>query len=357
MKFISLIVLFAGLLALAGCGKDAPVASVPGQVVGPGPRPGNNLSQLPLPPVEPAQVAVAGVTATITTTGSDSQPNRQVPAKTFALSDFTRTIEKTGLTATIQIAAKAAEDGTVQASLLQAGKEVANASSDTKAGKAAQLSLNFKSPKLSNDERAKGFGTVSAEIALTMPDGKTSRLPFSYANYDESQPTFVQPRSQECLIYDVPERASGCYQNRWRTTQEIDFNDSVTQHHEVDVQLSGGLQLAVAIVTLNFGLQTTVATGTDVSRGSEIHFTNCIECATVIYRQTVESVRKGDVYQVQADGSLAWKGDATVRSKQVAYEFASTGSESQNYSCDIPSQLPIGQSPECKNLLGDGTPQ
>src|SRR5262249_42690403 len=161
-------------------------------------------------------------------------------------------------------------------------------------------------------------------------------------------PAYVQARTEgDCTIYNTPERASGCYQNRTRSTQSISFNDSVTRHHEVDVQLSGGLQISISIIQLQLGVNTTIANATDTSTGMGITFTTSIECASVTYRQMVEAIRKADVSQVRADGSLSWAGDTTITSKDVAYEFASTGSESQDYNCDIKSQLPVGSSPAC----------
>jgi hypothetical protein len=208
--------------------------------------------------------------------------------------------------------------------------------------------VDFQSPKLSNEDKQAGFKDVQAEALVTTADGKVSHLPFSYSNYDSSGPAYVQARQgNDCVIYETPERASGCYQNRTRSTQSISFNDGVTHHHEVDVQLSGGLQIAVSIIQLQLGVQTTTQNGTDTTQGSQIQFTTCIECAAVIYRQTVETIKKADVYNVLADGSVAWAGDSTITDKEVAYEFASTGSESQNYDCDIPSQLPVGSSSGC----------
>jgi hypothetical protein len=200
---------------------------------------------------------------------------------------------------------------------------------------------------MSEEDRNSGFAKLNYDLFIDA-NGKREHVPFSFLIYNEESPSLILPKKGgDCYVYHEPERASGCYQNRTRSTQEVVFNDSVTQHHEVDVEFSGSLSIAWSIVTAQLGVTKTVANGTDTSRGSEIHFTNCIECSSVIYRQQVDTVKNGDVYQVMADGSILWMGSTVLKTSAFAYEFESTPSESQDYNCDISSKLPVGSTPSC----------
>jgi hypothetical protein len=273
---------------------------------------------------------------------------RSVPSKTVELSQFTRTLERTSLKLQVTVSREGYGSDPVKLSLYRSGKQEANAEiKSPKSDAGSVTALSFTTPKLSDDERKSGFAKLNYDLFVEA-NGKREHVPFSFLIFDESSPSLVVPKREgDCFIYHQPERASGCYQNRTRSTQEVVFNDSVTQHHEVDVEFSGSLGIAWSIVTAQLGATRTVANGVDTARGSEIHFTNCIECSSVIYRQEVDTLRSGDVYQVLADGSISWMGSTVLRTSAFAYEFESTGSESQDYNCDIPSQLPVGSTPSC----------
>lgn len=270
--------------------------------------------------------------------------SRAVASKSFELNQFTRTLEKTKLTLQVSPGTSASGAGPYQLWLLQAGKVVAFSTLNTNTSTA---NIKFSTPSLSDDDRKKGFAKLNYDLFIQSKD-KRVEVPFSFVIYDASSPSLVLSNSEsDCLIYHTPERASGCYQNRTRSTQEVVFNDSILQHHEVDVQFSGSLQLQVSVVTAQLGGSKTIADGTDTSRSSEIHFTNCIECASVIYRQQVDTIKSGDVYQVMADGSIEKMGSTVLTTSAFAYEFESTPSESQDYDCEIPSKLPVGSTPSC----------
>jgi hypothetical protein len=279
---------------------------------------------------------------------SKPELTRAVGSKTFELSQFARTLEKTDLELQITVSRDVYGSDPVKLSLYRSGKKEASAEIQSpKADAGTKAVLSFSTPELSDEDRKSGFAKLNYDLFIDA-NGKREHVPFSFLIYDESSPSLVLPkRDNECFVYHQPERASGCYQNRTRSTQEVVFNDSVTQHHEVDVQFSGGLGINWSVVTAQLGVNKTIANGTDTSRGSEIHFTNCIECASVIYRQQVDTVKNGDVYQVMADGSISWMGSTVLTASAFAYEFESTGSESQNYNCDIPSKLPVGSTPAC----------
>ena len=344
MKQITLSSLFF-LIALAGCGKSDSDLKASAQEAGP-----NLTGKIDIFPEAPAIKLPEGISILVTTpAGSGRRVNeaRMVPEKTVSLTDFKRTLESTYLKLSIQISNTFLLAGDVSISLMNGGSVVQSTHLNSDARSPIKLELGeFITPMLSQDQRAAGFANVSYELIIKSGT-KQTRVPFQITIFDEFQPTYVVPRSGECLIYAQPERASGCYQNRTRTTQDVSFNDSVTKTHEIDVQFSGALSIPISIVSLSFGAQRTTLNGIQVSQGSDIHFTNCILCSSVIYRQEVKSIRKGDVFQVMADGSLVMAGSTTVTSTSVAYEYTSTGSESQDYSCEIPSQLPVGYGPGC----------
>jgi hypothetical protein len=280
-------------------------------------------------------------------TGRRVTAARQVPEKTLPLSAFNRTLESTPLVFKIALSKSVFSKGEVPVKLMSGGVVIQSTSENTDATSDLSIELaNVRTPFLTRDQRSAGFGVITYEFIIGS-DSSQIRVPFQVAVYDQYQPTYVVPAQGACLEYLQPERVSGCYQNRTRTTQEVVFNDSITNTHELDVQFSGGLSIPISIVGFSFNASRTSLNSTSVSNGSEIHFTNCILCSSVIYRQEVKSIRKGDVYQVMADGSLTLAGETTVTSKQLAYEFTSTGSESQNYNCDIQSQLPVGYSAGC----------
>jgi len=334
------------LLLIAACGNDGtsqprdPQSAVRMTETRTTPQPALN-------PDAPAMKLPAGVEISVTTPATRARNGLPAIAeKTVSLTRFQRTLESTYLRVHVKLPSTEA-DGTLK--LMQAGDvlRIARADASEKSG-AGEFDLNFYTPQLTKDERAAGFARVNYELVLSSGSGADSlRIPFSLTIYDQYQPSDVVPDSGECLIYHTPERASGCYQNRTRTTQEIVFNDSITQSHETDVDFSGGISIPISIVSLSFGADRTTVNGTEVSQGSEIHFTNCILCSSIIYRQEVESIRKGQVYRVMVDGSLVLAGTTTVTSTKVAYEYTSTGSESEDYNCDIPSRLPVGYSPGC----------
>jgi hypothetical protein len=274
--------------------------------------------------------------------------SRAVPSKTFERSEFTRTLENTDLELRVAVSRDVYGSDPVKLTLYRSGKEQAHAEIESpKSDQGSNVALSFTTPGLSDEDRKSGFAKLEYELFIEA-NGKREHVPFSFLIYDESSPSLVLPKKDnECFVYHQPERASGCYQNRTRSTQEVVFMDSVLQHHEVDVQFSGSLGIAWSVVTAQLGVSKTIANGTDTSRGSEIHFTNCIECSSVIYRQEVDTVKNGDVYQVMADGSIAWMGSTVLTTSAFAYEFESTGSESQDYNCNIPSKLPVGSSPSC----------
>lgn len=273
---------------------------------------------------------------------------RAVASKTFELSQFARTLEKTDLELQVTVSRDVYGSDPVKLSLYRSGNEEASGEIQSlNSDSGSKVTLSFSTPELSDEDRKSGFAKLNYDLFIDA-NGKREHVPFSFVIYDESSPSLVLPKKDnECFVYHQPERASGCYQNRTRSTQEVVFNDSVTQHHEVDVQFSGGLGINWTVVTAQLGVSKTIANGIDTARGSEIHFTNCIECASVIYRQQVDTVKNGDVYQVMADGSISWMGSTVLTASAFAYEFESTGSESQDYNCDIPSKLPVGSTPSC----------
>lgn len=274
--------------------------------------------------------------------------SRAVPSKTIAASQFTRTLENTDLELQVTVSRNVYGSDPVKLTVYRSGKEEASAEIESpKADAGSTATLSFTTPELSDDDRKSGFAKLNYDLFIEA-NGKREHVPFSFLIYDESSPSLVLPKKDEdCFIYHQPERASGCYQNRTRSTQQVVFTDSVLQHHEVDVQFSGNVGIAWSIVTAQLGVSKTIANGTDTSSGSQITFNNCIECASVIYRQVVDTVKSGDVYQVMADGSISWMGSTVLTSSALAYEFESTDSESQNYNCDIPSKLPVGSTPSC----------
>lgn len=309
----------------------------------------------PLPPPRPTLEQNRGLKIEVVTPADQkhwyqfkSEFVRAVPSKTFEISQFTRTLENTDLELHVTVSRDTFGSDPVKFTLYRSGKEEANAEIDSpKADAGSQAVLAFSTPQISDDDRKVGFAKLNYDLFIDA-NGKREHVPFSFLIFDESSPSLVLPKKDgDCFVYRQPERASGCYQNRTRSTQEVVFNDSVLQHHEVDVQFSGSLGIAWTVVTAQLGVNKTIANGTDTSRGSEIHFTNCIECSSVIYRQEVDTVKNGDVYQVMADGSISWMGSTVMTSSAFAYEFESTGSESQDYNCDIPSKLPVGSTPSC----------
>src|SRR4051794_23703427 len=104
MKFRSAVVVAALVVAFLSCGKDAPpagsVKSDGSKVVGPG----SSLNPLSPPVSENPPAPVDGVLAFVTTPERQAgifqrtpDANRDVPAKTFDLVEFKRTIEDTDL--------------------------------------------------------------------------------------------------------------------------------------------------------------------------------------------------------------------------------------------------------------------
>jgi|GEM_PF-3552264 len=344
-------ILILPLLFITACGNDGtsqtqePQSAVRTTETRTTPQPALN-------PDAPAMKLPQGMEILVTTPATRARNGLPAIAeKTVSLPRFQRTLESTYLRMKVKLPL-ADQTGTLK--LMQAGDVLRTTRVDAAGKNANVFDLGgFYTPKLTKDQRAAGFARINYELVLSSSNSDSAsgadllRVPFTLTIYDQYQPSDVVPDSGECLIYHAPERASGCYQNRTRTTQEIVFNDSITQSRETDVDFSGGVSIPISIVSLSFGAERTTVNGTEVSQGSEIHFTNCILCSSIIYRQEVESIRKGQIYRVMVDGSLMLAGSTTVTDTKVAYEYTSTGSESEDYNCDIPSRLPVGYSPGC----------
>ena len=211
------------------------------------------------------------------------------------------------------------------------------------------LNLNFRTPRLSNQGQEDGVENAAYELLISN-NNRNTHLPFSFKIYSAKNSTLIVPQDATCSIYYKPEPASGCLQNRTRTTQEVVFNDDKTIGNDRNITVSGGITLGIGIVSAQLGGQGSTTNSQSTSQGSEIHFTNCIECSSIVFRQVVETIRKGDVYKVLADGSLQWVGDVNYSTKAYSYEFSSTGSESKNYNCSFESLLPVGRTETCDEI-------
>ena len=358
---IKILSIFSVCLILSSCAKDAPA--------GPSDNgsSGTNLSMakpaIVLTRPKPVAIVVPkpleeSIEVSIVTPDVAKRYSRRtgattpgVESKTISLASFVRTLEGTRLTLKIKTSSPLILDESTTFTLMGQG-EVLDQVVETLTRNQNSVELEFRTPWLGRKEREDGFQNLTYDIMVTNSKHST-HLPFSLTIYDTDSATYILPRDASCNIYEKPVPASGCFQNRTRSTQEVVFNDSFTLGSDSNISTSGGITIGIAIVQAQFGLSKTSTQSQTVSRGSEIHFTNCIECASLIFRQTVETIRKGDVYNVLADGSLVWVGDVTYRTKAFAYEFSSTGSESKNYSCEMQSQLPVGRTPSC-NDLGNG---
>ena len=115
-------------------------------------------------------------------------------------------------------------------------------------------------------------------------------------------PAFASSRSGRAVAYPCSIAVASAGPNSSRSTQEIVLNDGTDTGTQTSVDFSGGVSIPISIVTLSFTPTVSHGSSQDVSHGSEIHFTNCIECASQIWRQQVETLRTGDVYRVRVDG-------------------------------------------------------
>ena len=339
-----LVVLLAPLFS--GCSKDSGDGSTTNNDSITHPTEIKNIDLSKLPPETPTDARPKPLEDGIAVNVILS--DRRSDSKAIALNDFSRTLEGTRLTLSIKATKPILMNELTtftlfgQGILLDRVDVTLNPDQNT-------VTLSFTTPWIGSKQRADGFDTIPYEIMVSNSK-HDAHLPFSIKIYDAKTSTYILPRDASCSIYNKPEPASGCFQNRTRTTQEVVFMDSVATQTDTSIAASGGLLLTLSVVQAQFGLSKTVTQSQATSRGSEIHFTNCIECSSMVFRQVVETIRKGDVYSVKADGSLAWIGDVTYHSNAVAYEFSSTGSESKDYSCNIQSLLPVGRTPSCDDL-------
>lgn len=308
-------------------------------------------------PSAPASTLMPGMSATITTPAYQKKLlvfspkiTRNVPSKTVSLTEFKRTIEKTKLTINIKYDHNALSKGKTKIRLLSEGQVVDSTEIESDGESESQATLSFKTTTLSKQERMYGY-TISTYDLVTTTGGEDFHYGFAVQVYDQNNPTFIAPRTNECTIYHEPERATGCLQNRTRTVTEISMGNELSTGQDYSVEFSGGVEIAASVVALSFGYTKGFTKSSSETHSASFTFMSCIECSYMIYRQIVESVRTGDVYYVLADGSLEWVGTTTFHSKQFAYENVSTGNDSKNFSCDLKSSLPVGATQSCGGVF------
>jgi hypothetical protein len=218
--------------------------------------------------------------------------------------------------------------------------------------------LRFVTASLTSQQQADGHMTETFDLVVETQRDLTHDL-FQVTVYDDAKPTYVVERvvgegddsGGSCMIFAQPQQASGCFSNRTRATQEIVFNDGEATQQDITAEHSAGLDIAISILTLSFGIDKSVTNSHANSHGSEIHFINCIQCSSQVYRQTVDYIHAGDVYYMLVDGSTVWAGLSVLHNKEYAYEIVQTPPESEDYSCNLPSKLPVGRSSGCDRLF------
>ena len=210
-------------------------------------------------------------------------------SKEIALHDFARTLESTNLTLKIKAIDSKILDEDTTFTLLGQGYLIDSVKVNLKTNQNT-LQLNFRTPRLSAQGIEDGVESVAYELLISNTKRDT-HLPFSIKIYNGKNSTLIIPRDVSCSIYYKPEPASGCLQNRTRTTQELVFNNSVTVGSDSNFTYSGGINLTIGVVAAQFGAQKSNTTSHSTSDSAEIHFTNCIECSSIVFRQKVETIR------------------------------------------------------------------